>query len=91
MPLARKLLIFAAVDGLVLQPRSHTQAQQQQAIKIDYKGNVGPLLKNEHEEEGTLSSFESHGVVGVYCTAYQQKEATSKTRQDCSTSLPPSS
>ncbi|KAF3040162.1 hypothetical protein E8E11_000740 [Didymella keratinophila] len=65
MPLVRKLLIFAAVDGLVLQPRSHPHAQQQQAIKIDYKGNVGPLLNNSHEDDDTLSSFESHGVLGL--------------------------
>ena len=65
MPLVRKLLIFAAVDGLVLQPRSHPHAQQQQAIGIDYKGNVGPLLNNNHEDDDTLSSFESHGVVGM--------------------------
>ncbi|KAJ4335737.1 hypothetical protein N0V95_008805 [Ascochyta clinopodiicola] len=66
MPLARKLLIFAAIDGLVLQPRSHPHAQQQQAIKIDYKGNVGPLLKSEHDDgNDALSSFESHGVVGL--------------------------
>lgn len=64
MPLVRKLLIFAAVDGLVLQPRSHPQAQQQQAIKIDYKGNVGPLLKNEHDGDASLSSFESQGIIG---------------------------
>ncbi|KAF2995246.1 hypothetical protein E8E13_003169 [Curvularia kusanoi] len=65
MPLARKLLIFAAVDGLVLQPRSHSQSQQQQAIKIDYKGNVGPLLRDNHNDDPALSSFESHGVIGL--------------------------
>ncbi|KAJ4320411.1 hypothetical protein N0V94_003382 [Neodidymelliopsis sp. IMI 364377] len=65
MPLARKLLIFAAVDGLVLQPRSHPHAQQQQAIKIDYKGNVGPLLNEGNDEDSGLSSFESHGIVGL--------------------------
>ncbi|KAF1927089.1 SacI domain-containing protein [Didymella exigua CBS 183.55] len=69
MPLVRKLLIFAAVDGLVLQPRSHPQAQQQQAIGIDYKGNVGPLLNNDHEDDDTLSSFEAHGVVGLLTVA----------------------
>jgi hypothetical protein len=66
MPLVRKLLIFAAVDGLVLQPRSsHPHAQQQQGIKIDYKGNVGPLLNSNHEGDDTLSSLESHGIVGM--------------------------
>lgn len=67
MPLIRKLLIFAAVDGLVLQPRSSPHAQQQQAIKIDYKGNVGPLLKDSDEDDISASSFESHGVVGELC------------------------
>ncbi|KAF4300789.1 Synaptojanin [Botryosphaeria dothidea] len=37
--LVRKLLIFAAVDGL--------------AIKIDYKGNIQPLLKDRREEDTT--------------------------------------
>lgn len=64
MPIVRKLLILAAVDGLVLQPRSHPHAQQQQAINIDYKGNVGPLL-NDPEGDSTLSSLESHGIVGT--------------------------
>ncbi|KAH6644755.1 SacI homology domain-containing protein [Boeremia exigua] len=65
MPLARKLLIFAAVDGLVLQPRSPPHAQHQQAIKIDYKGNIGPLLRNNDIDDITASSFESHGVLGL--------------------------
>lgn len=65
MPLVRKLLIFAAIDGLVLQPRSHPQAQQQQAIGIDYKGNVGPLLSSNYEDDDRLSSLESHGIVGM--------------------------
>lgn len=64
MPLVRKLLIIAAVDGLVLQPRSHPHAQQP-AIKIDYKGNVVPVINNNHEGDDTLSSFESHGIVGM--------------------------
>ena len=59
-------MIFAAVDGLVLQPRPHPHThQQQQAIKIDYKGNVGPLLKNQNDGDAALSSFESHGVIGM--------------------------
>ena len=49
--LVRKLLIFAAVDGLILQPappRNHKPATDQ-AIKISYKGGRGnailPLLE----------------------------------------------
>ncbi|KAF2795740.1 SacI domain-containing protein [Melanomma pulvis-pyrius CBS 109.77] len=65
--LVRKLLIFAAVDGLILQPappRNHAPATQQ-AIKIDYKGNVGPLLKDRREADTTPVSLESHGIVGL--------------------------
>lgn len=66
--LVRKLLIFAAVDGLILQPappRNHPPATQQ-AIKIDYKGNVGPLLKDRREEDTAPVSLEAHGIVGNY-------------------------
>jgi hypothetical protein len=64
--LVRKLLVFAAVDGLVLQPappRNHPPTTQQ-AIKIDYKGNVGPLLKDRREEATAPLSLEVHGIVG---------------------------
>ncbi|KAJ4360379.1 uncharacterized protein N0V89_000941 [Didymosphaeria variabile] len=65
--LVRKLLIFAAVDGLVLQPappRNHPPTTQQ-AIKIDYKGNVGPLLKDRHQEDTAPDTLEAHGIVGL--------------------------
>ncbi len=65
--IARKLLIFAAVDGLVLQPsppRNHPPATQQ-AIKVDYKGNVGPLLKDRRDEGTAPSSLEAHGIIGM--------------------------
>ncbi|KAF2085390.1 hypothetical protein K490DRAFT_46925 [Saccharata proteae CBS 121410] len=65
--LVRKLLIFAAVDGLVLQPappRNHPPATQQ-AVKIDYNGRISPLLKDRREEELTPTSLEAHGIVGL--------------------------
>lgn len=65
--LVRKVLIFAAVDGLILQPappRNHPPATQQ-AIKIDYKGNVGPLLADRREADTAPVSLESHGIVGM--------------------------
>ncbi|CAI6336667.1 unnamed protein product [Periconia digitata] len=69
--LVRKILVFAAVDGLVLQPappRNHPPATQQ-AIKVDYKGNVGPLLKDRREEDTTPVSLETHGIVGLLTIA----------------------
>ncbi|KAL1598811.1 hypothetical protein SLS60_007953 [Paraconiothyrium brasiliense] len=65
--LVRKLLIFAAVDGLVLQPappRNHPPTTQQ-AIKIDYKGNVGPLLKDRRQEDTAPDTLEAHGIIGL--------------------------
>ncbi|CAG5149051.1 uncharacterized protein ALTATR162_LOCUS2289 [Alternaria atra] len=65
--LVRKLLIFAAVDGLILQPsppRNHPPATQQ-AIKVDYKGNVMPLLKDRREEDTAPVSVEAHGIIGL--------------------------
>ncbi|KAI4634863.1 hypothetical protein J4E83_002185 [Alternaria metachromatica] len=65
--LVRKLLIFAAVDGLILQPsppRNHPPATQQ-AIKVDYKGNVDPLLKDRREEDTAPVSVEAHGIIGL--------------------------
>ncbi|KAL0259600.1 hypothetical protein SLS55_005337 [Diplodia seriata] len=65
--LVRKLLIFAAVDGLVLQPappRNHPPATQQ-AIKIDYKGIIQPLLKDRRDEDTTPQALEAHGIVGL--------------------------
>jgi hypothetical protein len=65
--LVRKLLVFAAVDGLVLQPappRNHPPATQQ-AIKIDYNGNVGPLLKDRRQEDTAPNTLEVHGIIGM--------------------------
>ncbi|KAJ4291746.1 hypothetical protein N0V90_009641 [Kalmusia sp. IMI 367209] len=65
--LVRKLLIFAAVDGLILQPappRNHPPTTRE-AIKIDYKGNVGPLLKDRRQEDTAPVSLEAHGIIGL--------------------------
>lgn len=67
--LVRKLLIFAAVDGLILQPsppRNHPPTTQQ-AIKIDYKGHVGPLLKDRRQEDTAPASLEVYGIIGKTC------------------------
>jgi hypothetical protein len=65
--LVRKLLIFAAVDGIILQPappKSHKPATEQ-AIKITYKGNqIGPLFRDRREEDTSTESLEVHGVIG---------------------------
>jgi hypothetical protein len=65
--LVRKLLISAAIDGLILQPappRNHPPATQQ-AIKIDYRGSISPLLKDRRDEDTAPASLEAHGIIGT--------------------------
>jgi hypothetical protein len=66
--LIRKVLIFAAVDGLVLQPappRNHKPATEQ-SIKLDYKSSkIGSLLKDRREEDVAPNTLEVHGIVGI--------------------------
>ena len=64
----RRLLIFSAVDSLVLQPappRNHKPSTEQ-AIKISYDGNsIGPLLKDRRQEDTAKETLESFGIVGA--------------------------
>jgi hypothetical protein len=63
--LARKLLIFAAVDGLVLQPLGQRGQRPAPAAKIAYKDNsIGSVLKDGGEGDGPGRSFEAFGIVG---------------------------
>jgi hypothetical protein len=65
--LARKLLVFAAVDGLVLQPLAQRGQRPAPAAKIAYKDNsIGPALKDDGEGSEAGKSFESFGIIGVY-------------------------
>jgi hypothetical protein len=61
--LTRKLLIFAAVDGLVLQPLG--RGQRPTPTKIAYKDNkIGAALKDGEEGDEAGKSFEAFGIVG---------------------------
>jgi hypothetical protein len=71
--LARKLLIFAAVDGLILQPvqpRNHRQTTEQ-AIKIGYQTEddaghaIQPLLQNRRADDFAKDALEAHGIIGM--------------------------
>lgn len=64
--LVRKILIFAAVDGLVLQPVAQRNQRPTAATKIAYKDStIGPVLKDSGEAEKSGKSFEAFGVVGI--------------------------
>jgi hypothetical protein len=61
--LVRKLLIFAAVDGLILQPVAPKGQRPAPTVKIEYKGaSIGPALV-----DGTApaKSFEAFGIIGM--------------------------
>src|SRR5579871_5801763 len=66
--IVRRILIFAAVDGLILQPtppRNH-QRTTEQAIKVEYKTNIiSPLLKDESDANATPATLDTHGIVGM--------------------------
>lgn len=65
--LVRKVLIFAAVDGLVLQPLAQRGQRPAPAANIAYKDNsIGPVLKDEGEGESPGKGFEAFGIVGMY-------------------------
>ncbi|KAG9234878.1 SacI homology domain-containing protein [Amylocarpus encephaloides] len=66
--LARKLLVFAAVDGLVLQPLAQKGQRPAPAVKIAYNdNNIGPAVKDgvEAQTQGDDRCFEAFGVVGL--------------------------
>ena len=64
--LARKVLIFAAIDGLVIQPLAQRGQRSAPAAKIAYNDNViTSVLKDEGEDEKSGKSFEAFGIVGT--------------------------
>ncbi|KAM0136564.1 hypothetical protein ACHAO1_004495 [Botrytis cinerea] len=65
--LVRKLLIFAAIDGLILQPAAPKGQRPAPATKIAYKDkHIGPVLSDLQDLEGSSAkSFEAFGIVGL--------------------------
>ncbi len=65
--LARKLLIFATVDGLVLQPLAQRNQLSPPAVIIAYETRSISTIKHSHDNERlSVNSFESHGIIGVH-------------------------
>jgi hypothetical protein len=62
--LVRKLLIYAAIDGLVLQPLVQKGQKPAPALKVAYKGgSIGPILADGPSPvQG--KAFEAFGIVG---------------------------
>ncbi|KAI9721718.1 MAG: hypothetical protein M1812_002053 [Candelaria pacifica] len=68
--LARKLLIYAAVDGLLIQPLIHKNQRAAPAARVDYaKHDVVPVPIERQEKNPLSPSFESYGIVGLLSVA----------------------
>ncbi|KAL3422503.1 hypothetical protein PVAG01_06659 [Phlyctema vagabunda] len=65
--LVRKILIFAAIDGLVLQPLAQRGQGPAPAVKIAYKDKaIGPVQDDGvGTAEAVGRSFEAFGIVGL--------------------------
>ena len=62
MGLVRRLLIWAAVDGIVLQ--AHGPAEHHNALQINYKGRQIKELQKSEALAKTPAPLEAHGIVG---------------------------
>ncbi|KAK5192420.1 hypothetical protein LTR99_010452 [Exophiala xenobiotica] len=65
--LVRRLLIWATVDGLVLQ--AHGSAENHKAIQIDYTRNQIKELQVNDAASKKVTSLEAHGVIGLLSIA----------------------
>jgi hypothetical protein len=76
--IVRRVLIFAAVDGLILQPappRNHKPSTDQ-AIKLDYKSNaISPLQKDRRQEDTAPQTLDAHGIVGIIASVQHDTNA----------------
>lgn len=82
--LVRKVVIVAAVEGLILQ--AHGAVEHHNALTIDYKSpGVNVLTANEGVPK-TGPRLEVHGIIGNY---YTDKGVllSNRSAQDCSLSL----
>jgi len=66
--IVQKLVIYAAVEGLVLQPFAQRGQRSATAVTIDYKTHaVRPLLQSLEKERD--KQIECYGIIGTKMTA----------------------
>ena len=64
--IVRKLVIYAAFDGLVLQPLAQRGQRPATAVTIDYKTHaVRPLLQTPRIEQFPDKQIECYGIIGM--------------------------
>ena len=61
--LVRRLLIWATVDGLILQ--AHGPSEHHKAIQIDYKNQQIKELQKTEVVSKKGAQLESHGIIGT--------------------------
>ena len=66
--IVRKLVIVAALDGLLLQPVTQRSQKQIPAIQIEYATNVIKSSSQANDGNKTAASLDSHGIVGTIST-----------------------
>ncbi|OTB06992.1 hypothetical protein M426DRAFT_318356 [Hypoxylon sp. CI-4A] len=66
--LARKLLICAAVDGLIIQPLATKGQRTPSPVKVKYGDGTVSALPRDHTPDTSKpnSSFEAFGIVGLF-------------------------
>ena len=64
--LVRKLVIFAAVDGLILQPLAQRGQRPAPGAKICWDSSIGPALNHGVDSGSSGNGFEAFGIVGEY-------------------------
>lgn len=63
--LVRKLVIFAAVDGLILQSLDQSTQRSVPNLQIRYTTQGAATLRSgPHSDLANLASLEAHGIVG---------------------------
>lgn len=65
----RKLVILAAVDGLVLQPATQRNPQSTPSLRISYKSHDISPLGAPASRDVPSTSLDSHGIVGIRSVA----------------------
>ncbi len=63
--LVRKFMVFAAVDGLVLQPVAQRNQRATPALRIAYSSHDITALASDPRKDASSASFDAHGIVGT--------------------------
>lgn len=79
--IVHKLVVIAAVEGLVLQPSSSRNHRPAPSIQISYQTNrIVALGEGQPENIRNSPSLDAHGIVGTFSNCKHEKH--------CAKSLP---